>query len=188
MKTVSAFCNGLTLFGSLIILFIIGTFVACSKDEHDEIINDATQYYVNYNPDLEYSNVGNYPIDINNDGIAELRFEKSYNSIGVVALTDSVKISCGVFTGSGSSMLDRILLNAEIDEDLEWYHSFQILDIYMGTNYNGLIEYIGVRTQQNNTITYGWIYLKTIDNKLIVKEVYYRKQNDLTIKAGVHSY
>jgi len=177
----------------ILIPVLLILFFACSKEEHihDIIKNDDSQFFIDYNPDINHAGDGMYNYDFDYDGVNDISFTISNTGVDLKSLSDSVLISVGNFTGSGSSSLNMIEAGETIGSNVEWYPSITIAGTFQGTNYNGLIEYIGLKLTKNNIPYYGWMYLKTnfpAQPELVTKALYFSKIGGVSVEAGIILY
>lgn len=168
----------------IIFLFFLVLFVISCKKNNDieEIyeIDDNVQYFRDINPNLVININDSSYIDIDNNGNNDIRLKFTQGEKWIDHLNDSIKLSIGIFIGSGSSNVDTIAYNEVIDKTQEWYYGFNL--------FTQDINYIGVKKSVDNQSLFGWIKIDINDSFLIVDSYYFRKEPDVVIRAGIYDY
>jgi len=167
---------------TFLILFIV--FVnSCEKtNDYNE---NKTCFYNKYEPIISLeTNFNPLFIDIDEDGIDDICFYSNNASalnVWVKAETDSTELTLGNGNRSGSSV--------RISEAESLNATYWIWEKDMPVNGSDLwfqfpTSYIGFRKTIEGTIYYGWIGVS--DNSgFKIKDVYFYKNTDLIVKAGI---
>ena len=178
------------------ITFFVLFIFSCTKVEKTENNNNPLVFYEKFHPPLVLDEKGEMKIDIDKDKKFDFQikldsfpisgeYPKSRYGVYMIALSDS--LSCNIeFLPSG----ERLYKTGHIIDDLidRWYTFLVISDIE--NLYDSMIdfEYIAIKKNVNNNITYGWMLIdKSLDN-IKLYESYYCKDTMIEVKAGIVQY
>uniref|UniRef100_UPI0032180CD8 hypothetical protein n=1 Tax=uncultured Draconibacterium sp. TaxID=1573823 RepID=UPI0032180CD8 len=170
------------------ILLLLSLIIACEKDDESEKyeIDNDVEYYKDYVPDLVIQKNDSVPIDVDNDGSMDIVIIWT-DPKEIKCLNDNIRFSHGKYPGSATANLNIIEFNEIIGESLDWF-SFDIL-------YPNSIEYVGLRKKvkekYNTNLSlyyYGWIKISVEEETVTIRELYFRKEPDTVIRAGITSY
>ena len=165
----------------LLFFICIVLLTGCGKDDNPtgvDIDNPSGQFYRDFDPDVILNLNDSILIDTDNNGHDDVILKMDQYGRWADRINDSVNISMGVFIGSGSGNLDTIAYNEVIDGDTqEWYIGFNL--------FTKDIRYIGVRKNEEQNATYGWIAIELSDSLMTIDSYFFRKVPDAEVRAGI---
>ena len=164
-----------------LLYFIVGVFsvMACQKEntKPPTEIDNESYYYHDLIPDIQLERDDSLSIDIDGNGIDDLKVMNTAQYQGIDRVNDTILLSFGKCTGgSGCPEADTIAYGEKIGFEQEWYAGFWL--------WKDKIEYIGARKNSSPT-SFGWINIKKNGEIIIVREFFFSKNPENEVRAGL---
>lgn len=163
------------------ILLLLSLIIACDKDDEMdkfEIDNDV-EYYKDFEPDLLVQKNDSVLIDVDYNGSMDVAF-KFNGHYGINCLNDDFSVSMGEHALSGS-YINLIEFNEIIAKSKDWSYG-QPIEHYK------TVEYVGLKRITENTSYFGWIKISIGKESITIEELYFRKEPDTIVRAGIKDY
>jgi hypothetical protein len=194
-------CNALSKYSSIVTTHIPSYFATGIKDGENV-------FYTNIDPDTVFcaynGGVGNYYLDLNNDGVNDFLIHKDYdyssNVSGGNTYIDPLNNNSVAVISQGSTHPDTLRYKSMLSNDIYWndekctlyYYSSYVqqpsLNQNIGIWRKVTNKYLGLRVLTSNEAIFGWILLDNQYNSIKLKEYAYYSDSVLMLSEKEESF
>ncbi|HSO89323.1 MAG TPA: hypothetical protein VLQ91_22405 [Draconibacterium sp.] len=168
-------------------LLIILPLIVFSCDKKDDEKENKVCFFEEFEPAIIVEDHEFIALDFDKDGKDDIIFHSNPEVFGIEATTSSEEIMTAkgrnVFSGSGVTIYRGDLINTE----LSWYNSIHLAGTIGDSKYNYVVEYIGIRKKIGENTYYGWIDVYKTDDTFRLEQVFFYKNNEEPVYAGVEN-